>query len=56
MAKAVETFANISAEDLLSTAPRLFNWVRKEDNTGLRSVMNKLLDCKQNARQYIDST
>lgn len=43
MAKAVETFANISANDLLNASPRLFGWVRKGDNsTGLLSAMKKL--------------
>jgi len=37
--------ANISAPDLLNTLPRLFGWVRKEDNTGLRAVVKPLLDC-----------
>lgn len=45
MAKAVEPMANISAPDLLNTVPRLFGWVRKEDNTGLRAVVKPLLDC-----------
>lgn len=50
MAKAVEPFANISAQELLKNTPRLFGWVRKEDTGVLRSVV-KALDCKykQNA-------
>ena len=43
MAKAVETFANISAPDLLNAVPRLFGWIRKEDNTtGLLAAVKKL--------------
>lgn len=43
MAKAVENFANISATDLLSTAPSLFGWLRKDDGgTGLLSVVKKI--------------
>lgn len=45
MARAVEPFANISAQELLKNTPRLFGWVRKEDVAGLRSVV-KVLDCK----------
>lgn len=43
MARAVEPFANISAQELLKNTPRLFGWVRKEDIAGLRSVV-KVLD------------
>lgn len=43
MARAVEPFANISAQELLKNTPRLFGWVRKEDVAGLRSVV-KVLD------------
>ncbi|XP_020606960.1 uncharacterized protein LOC110045675 isoform X3 [Orbicella faveolata] len=43
MAKAVEPFANLSAQELLKNSPRLFGWVRKEDIAGLRSVV-KVLD------------
>ena len=47
MAKAVENFANISATDLLSTAPSLFGWLRKDDGgTGLLSVVKKIDGCK----------
>lgn len=45
MAKAVEPFANLAAQELLKNSPRLFGWVRKEDIAGLRSVV-KVLDCK----------
>jgi len=45
MAKAVEPFANISAQELLKNSPRLFGWVRKEDTAGLRLVV-KVFDCK----------
>ena len=47
MAKAVENFANISATDLISTAPSLFGWLRKDDGgTGLLSVVKKIDGCK----------
>ncbi|KAJ7375151.1 hypothetical protein OS493_001889 [Desmophyllum pertusum] len=42
MARVVEPFANISAQELLKNTPRLFNWVRKEEIGGWRSVVNVL--------------
>ncbi|XP_078354796.1 uncharacterized protein LOC144639341 [Oculina patagonica] len=42
MSKAVEPFANISAQELLKNTPKLFGWVRKEDTGVLRSVVKAL--------------
>ena len=40
MAGTIETFANISAQDLLRSGFRYYGWVRKADSTGIRKMLH----------------
>ena len=40
MAGTIETFANISAQDLLRRGFRYYGWVRKADSTGIRKMLH----------------
>lgn len=40
MAETIETFANISAQDLLRSGFRYYGWVRKADSTGIRKMLH----------------
>ena len=40
MAGTIETFANISAQDLLRRGFTYYGWVRKADSTGIRKMLH----------------
>lgn len=56
MAGTIETFANISAQDLLRSGFRYYGWVRKADSTGIRKMLHtrcKYICQEAKKKQYI---